>query len=311
MTEEFGYRDAPLVNAIGWGLAAGALLYGGTEEQRQRFLPPIARMETFWVEGYTEPGSGSDLAGLTTRAERDGDGWVINGQKTYTTWGSRGDVIFLAARTDPGAPRHRGISIFCVGMHLPGVTVSPLHNLGGGRQNHTFFDDVRVSDDMLIGEQGHGWELIMNAFYGGGANAGHAGYQRRLEKLTEYCKVTRRGGHLMIDDPVIRDQLAELAIGVEEMRLLAYDSLGNSQAGRPPAFGGAIGTVVFKESVPRFTEICDQILGPVSQLSAGSPWAPVGGEPEAWYRQSFGNHAGGTSQVKRMVLATRGLGLPR
>lgn len=312
MGEEFLYRDAPLLNAIGWGLAAGSLLVGGTEEQKRRFLPEIARFERFWAEGLTEPDSGSDLASLSTRAVRDGDEWVINGQKTYTTWGHRADVLYLAARTDPDAPRHQGISIFCVDLQLPGISFSPLHNLGGGRQNHTYFDNVRVPADMLIGQEGQGWSYIMNAFYAGGGGGGHhAKMRRQLEQVLEYCRNTVRDGVPLIRDPLVRSQLAELALMVETEKLLAYESLGNAEARRPPAYAGALGVVVMKEGQPRFAQLCAQIVGPLAQLGAGSRWAPIGGDPEAWYRQSYANHAGGASQVKRMVLATRGLGLPR
>jgi alkylation response protein AidB-like acyl-CoA dehydrogenase len=312
MMEEFGYRDAPLINHIGWGLAAGALFVGGTPEQKRRFLPPIARMETFWAEGLTEPDAGSDLASLTTRAVRDGDDWIINGQKTYTTWGSHADVLYLAARTNPEAPKHHGISIFCLDLGLPGVSFTPMYNLGGGRQNHTFLEDVRIPGDRLIGEEGKGWGYIMSSFYmSGGVAAGHTTYQRRLDDLVAYCKETTRHGRPLIKDPIVRQQLAELALIVEEHRLLAYAGLGQTLANRPPEFGGALGTVVAKEAKPRFAEICQQIVGPLSQLRSESRWAPMNGDVEAWYRYSFSNHAGGTSQVKRMVLAPRGLGLPR
>jgi alkylation response protein AidB-like acyl-CoA dehydrogenase len=311
MAEEFSYRDAPLVNSLGWGLAAGALLAGGSDEQKRRFLPPIARSEVFWAEGFTEPGSGSDLASLTTRARRHGDGWVVNGQKTYTTWGSHSDVMFLAARTDPDASRHRGISIFCLDLHAPGVTLTPLHNLGGGRQNHTFFDNVEVPGDALIGEVNQGWNLIMNAFYGGSAYAPYMEHQRILDNLIAWCRVTERRGRPLIDDPVTRDRLTEMALIVEANRLLTYRSLGALAAARPQPYAGALGVVVQKEGMPRFAELTNLIVGPLGQLAEGAPFAPMDGGPEAWYRQAFRNHAGGTSQVKRMVLATRGLGLTR
>lgn len=312
MAEEFARRDAPFVNMIGYGLAAGTLLIGGTEEQKQRFLPEIARFDTFWAEGLTEPGAGSDLASLTTRAVRDGDDWIINGQKTYTTWGHRADVMYLAARTDPDAPRHRGISIFCLDLTLPGVSFSRLDNLGGGRQNHTYLDDVRVPGAMLIGEVGKGWSYIMSAFYAaGGISARHCEIQRMLDTVLGYCRTTVRRGRPLIEDPVVRSKLAELALMVETERLLAYESLGDARDGRTPAFAGALGHVVHKEHQPRFAQLINQIVGPLSQLRTGSRWAPMNGDAEAWYRASYANHAGGTSQVKRMVLATRGLGLPR
>jgi alkylation response protein AidB-like acyl-CoA dehydrogenase len=313
-SEEFTYRDAPLINHIGWGLAAGALLKGGTEAQKQKFLPAIIRTEVIWAEGYTEPEAGSDLASLSTRAVRDGAEWVVNGQKTFTTWGSHADMLYLAARTDPEAPRHRGITIFGLPLDQPGISFAPLGNLGGGRQNHTFLDNARVPDENVIGQEGRGWDLIMGGFYGGNIGAAYMEAQQQLDKVVAYCRQARRNGRLLIDDPVVRDHLAEMDLLVQAERLLTYESLSNLQSRRPPAFAGAIGTVVNKESMPRFAELTNLVLGPVGQLAAGSPWSPIdvaSGGPEAWFRTSIRNHAGGTSQVKRMVLATRGLGLPR
>jgi alkylation response protein AidB-like acyl-CoA dehydrogenase len=312
MAEEFGYRDAPFVNQIGWGGVASALFYGGTEEQKQRFLPGIANMETFWVEGYSEPGAGSDLAGLTTRATRDGDSWVINGQKTYTTFGTHGDVIYTAVRTDPSASKHRGISMFCVPLDAPGIALSPLHNIGGGRQNHTFFDNVRVGDEMLIGEVNRGWDLLMNALYNNaGLHAFHSPHLRQLDDLIDYCSATRRGGELMVDDPIVQDRLAELALMMEAERLLGYDALGVQVTGSKPKYAGAMGVVVWKENMSRFAEIYNEIMGPLGELAPGCDLSPLQGMTEQLYRRSFRTHAGGTPQVKRMVLATRGLGLPR
>ena len=310
MMDEFGYAEAPMINMIGWGLAANSLLIGGTDEQKKRFLPPIAKMETFWAEGLTEPDAGSDLASLQTSARRDGDYWVVNGQKTFTTWGARADVLYLAARTDPDVPKHKGISIFCLDLNQPGISFSPLHNLGGGRQNHTFIDNVRIPNDMMVGEEGMGWYYIMNAFYGGGGRGAAAGERRILNELIAYCQETTRNGQPMSKDPIVRQQLAELAILVETMKLLGWEGLSMAERSDPPRFGGALATVVFKETVPKFHALCTRVLGPLSQLKGGR-WAPLAGRIEAGYRHSYANHAGGTPQVKRMVLATRGLGLPR
>lgn len=315
MAEEFTYRSAPLLNTIGYALAAGALLYGGTHEQKLKFLPAIARLDYLWAEGYSEPDAGSDLASLKTTAVREGDEWIVNGQKTYTTWGSHADVLYLAARTDPDAPKHRGISIFCLDLKQPGISFGPQYNLGGGRQNHTFLDNVRVGHDMMIGEEGRGWDLIMRGFYGGGLTAPYMGTKAKLDKLVDFCKNARRDGRLLIDDPMIRDELVEIDMLVQDERLLTYESLSNTQSGRPPAFAGAIGAVVLKETMPRIAELANRICGPRGQIVADSPWAPIPddptGGPEEWFRQSFANHGNGTLQVKRMVLATRGLGLPR
>ncbi len=310
LSEELERREAPVVNTIGWGLAAGALLAGGSDEQCRSWLPPIASMEVHVAEGLSEPGAGSDLAALSTVAKRDGDDWIVSGQKTYTTWGTRAEWLFTAARSDSDSSRHRGITMFMVPMNVEGVTLSPLWNLAGGRQNHTYLDDVRIPDEYRIGDIGQGWHLIMNAFYGGGIGAQHIYFERTLEELVDYCRKTVRGGAPMIEDPVVRQQLGELAILAEEQRVLAYEGLSNHNHQRPPRFAGALGVVVSKETRPVFSEICQEIMGPLSQLRPGR-WAPLHGQIEALYRQSYANHAGGTSQVKRMVLATRGLGLPR
>ncbi len=307
--QEIDLHGAPLINSIGWGLAGGTLLKFGTPEQKQRLLPPIARAETFWAEGLTEPDYGSDLASLQTRAERDGDEWVVNGTKTFTTWGHRADVLYLAARTDPNVPKHKGISIFCLDMKAPGVTMSPMENIGGGRQNHTFFDNVRIPPDMMLGEENQGWHYIMNSFYGGGGGGGGE-LNRVFNHLVEYCKETHRNGQPLSKDPLVRAKLTDLAITLETMKIIGWDGLYRMEHEVPPDFGGSLGVVLFKEFFPHFAQTCMEILGPLGQLQS-SRWAPMAGEVEHLFRRSYGNHAGGTSQVKRMVLATRGLGLPR
>jgi alkylation response protein AidB-like acyl-CoA dehydrogenase len=318
-SEEFVSRDAPLVNMVGWSIVSVALFNGGTEEQKMRFLPPIARTDYLWAEGYSEPGAGSDLASLTTRAVRDGDEWVISGQKTFTSWGSHAQYFYVAARTDPDAPRHQGITMFAVEMSKPGVKVAPLFNLGGGRQNHTYLDKVRVGDDMVIGHVNHGWDIIMGGLFGSNVGAfvltPYMDAQRRLGKIIEFCKQTKRNGRRLIDDTTVKDHLVEMDLMLQAERLLAYESLSNLQSGRPPAYAGAISSLVPKLYWPRFAELTNIIVGRLSQIRAGSAWSPIGddanGGPEGWYRHSFRNHEGGTPEVKRMVLATRGLGLPR
>ena len=309
--EEVDLHGAPLLNAIGWGLAAGSLLRYGSEEQKQRFLPPIVKQERYWAEGLTEPDSGSDLASLKTTAVRDGDDWVINGQKTFTTWGHRMEVLYLAARTDPNVPKHKGITIFCLDLKSRGVSMQPMMNMAGGRQNHTFLDNVRVPNDMMVGEMNQGWQCIMNAFYGGGGGGGAGKLRRVFGRLVEYCKETKRNGKPMSQDPVIRLKLTDLAIRLETLKMIGWDGLYRLEHQAPPQFGGALGVVVYKEFFPYFGQTCMEILGPLAQLQEGGKWAPLAGEVEHVFRQSYGNHAGGTSQVKRMVLATRGLGLPR
>lgn len=310
MSEEFAHREAPLSGSIGWGLTAGCLLAGGSDEQKAHWLPQLGRMDLHVAEGLSEPGAGSDLASLKTTARRDGDDWLIDGQKTYTTWGTHAEWLLTAARSEPNSSRHHGITMFLVPYDLPGVSMSPMPNLGGGMQNHTFLDQVRVPAEYMIGEEGGGWNMIMNAFYGGGIHAAHSYYERSFREVLKHCKQSSRGGRRLIEDPLVRQQLGRLALMVEQMRMLTYASVSNHNNQKAPEFGGALGVVVAKEMRPEFFEICQEIVGPLGQLKAGH-FSPLGGQVEAWYRHSFANHAGGTSQVKRMVLATRGLGLPR
>jgi alkylation response protein AidB-like acyl-CoA dehydrogenase len=312
LLEELGRRDAPFINMIGWGLAAGTLLVGGSEEQKQKFLPPIGRMETFWGEGLSEPEAGSDLASLRTSAVWDDGSWVLNGDKTYTTWGNRADVLYLAARTDPDVASHRGLSVFCVATDLPGVTISPLWNMGGGRQNQFHFDHVRIPAEMLLGEVNKAWRYIMAAFYSSGPTyLPHALYERKYRLLDEYCRRTRRNGRLLIDHGSVTAQLSDLVVIIEVERVLAYARLSAADRGDVATSDPTMQAVVTKENRLRFAEITNEIMGPFNQLLANSPWAPVDGDIPLWYLRSFGNHAGGTSQVKRMQLATRGLGMPR
>ena len=310
--EELIRANAPIINHIGWGLAANALLTGGTHEQKLRFLPPIARMETFWAEGLTEPDAGSDLASLRTTARWTGEHWVVNGQKTFTTWGTHADVLYLAARTDPDASKHRGISIFCLDLRTPGVSFSPLHNIAGGRQNHTYFDDVVVPADRLIGELGHGWDYIMGSFYAGGPMGGMECEQENcLAELVRWSSTATRYGRPLIEDPYVRERLAELAVMTEISRVLSYEGLSNFLHRRIPRFGGALNTVVAKEMRPRFVQTISEIVGPLAQVRGDSPGSAMAGRPAEWFLRGINNHAGGTPQVKRMVMATRGLGLPR
>lgn len=308
LLEELMAADAPIVNSVGMFLAAGTILAGGTEEQKRTLLPEIASMTTLWAEGLTEPEAGSDLGSLRTRAVPDGEDWIITGEKAYTSWGPMSDVLYCAARTSRDAPTSGAVSIFMVDLSSPGVSLHPMRNFGGGVQSTTSLDHVRVPGSALIGRQGQGWRYIMSAFYASGTvEPIYSSQESRLRRLVEHC----RGVPGALDDPAVHAGIAELALMVQAQRLLAYEVVGNATGGRPAPYGGGVQQVVAKEFEPLFAQVYDRVLGPSSQLTSGSRLAPLGGAPEAWYRQSFANHAGGTAQLKRMILATRGLGLPR
>jgi len=314
--EELDRRRAGGLGGIGASVGP-AILRLGTDEQKAALLPGMAAGEIMWAEGYTEPNAGSDLASLRTRAELDGNEWVISGQKTFCTAGHHCNWIIVAARTDPDpSVRHRGISYFLSPMDVPGIELRPLYNLGDGRQNVVFLDELRVPRDRLLGDLNQGWTQV---WFGLGGNPiptfddddpgpeteyepPRTGQAWVLDQLVEYCRATRRNGRLMADDPVVQLQLAELAIGVEVQKMLQYEGACD--------YGSHLHQAISKEFQPEFAQTCMEILGPLGIIQTGE-WAPLAGEIDRVYRRSFGNHAGGTSQVKRMVVATRALGLPR
>ena len=314
--EEFDRRRAGGFAGIGMQVGP-AILRLGTDEQKSYFLPRMAAGEIMWAEGYTEPDSGSDLASLRTRAVPDGDEWVIDGQKTFCTAGHHCNWMIIAARTDPDASkRHKGISYFLAPLPSPGIELRPLENIADGRQNLVLIDGLRVPADRMLGELNQGWQQV---WFGLGGNPiptfddddpgpdeeyepGPTGHAWVLDELVRYCQMTTRRGKPLADDPVIRMQLADLAVGVESEKLLWLEG--------GCTYGMHLTAAIVKEFQPEFAQTCMDILGPLAQIQTGE-WAPLAGEIDRIYRRSFGNHAGGTSQVKRMVVATRVLGLPR
>jgi alkylation response protein AidB-like acyl-CoA dehydrogenase len=304
----------------GIGASVGpSIIKHGTPEQREFFLPRMARGEIMWAEGYTEPNSGSDLASLRTRADNDGDEWVINGQKTFCTAGHWCNWMIIFARTDPDhSKRHKGISAFLAPMeNEPAIQLTPLYNIADGRQNIVYFDNLRVPDHLMLGDVNQAWFQLWFGLGGDplptfedddpGPETEYepplTGQAWVLDQLIRYCQETLRGGQRMIDDPLVRDQLAELAIGVETEKVLRWEGFGCE-------YGSHLHSAISKEFQPEFGQICMEILGPLGIIQRGQ-WAPLAGEIDRVYRRSFGNHAGGTSQLKRMVVATRALGLAR
>lgn len=316
IAEEFARRRAGGLAGIGQSVGP-AILRLGTEEQKASFLPGMAAGEILWGEGYTEPDSGSDLASLRTRAELDGSTWVISGTKTFCTAGHHCNWIIIAARTDPDpSKKHRGISYFLAPMDSPGIELRPLYNIADGRQNLVLLDQVRVPAERMLGDRDQGWSQVW--FGLGGAplpsfddedpGPEHAydppptGHAWVLDKLVAWCRTTQRNGKPLLADGIVRQQLAELAVAVEIHKVLGYEATC--------PYGGHLHQAIVKELQPRFAQRCMEVLGPYGQIQEGAS-APMDGEIDRLYRRSFGNHAGGTSQLKRMVVATRVLGLPR
>ena len=319
LDEEFIAYGAPTYPAIGLSVS-NAVLRLGTHEQRLRHLKGIAEVTTLWGEGYTEPSAGSDLASMTTRAHLDGDHWVLNGQKTLGTAAHQCDWMFVLARSDPDSVKHNGISAFLVPLDTPGLQMLPLQNMGDGQQNQTFFENVRIPADCLLGDAGQAWNQVWFSIGGerlDNAFVSHDTHQMRMIRMIAdvigYCRNTKRGGIPLAEDPVIKIQLGELMMGVEAIRLAGFEAYTRAQNGGQRGRGAAESNLVaayYKEFWPHMGQVCMDIVGPLAQIQGGK-WAQLQGRFEKYYRTSFGNHAGGTSQLKRMVAATRGLGLPR
>ncbi len=311
--EEMALHDAPATD-LGSDRVGPTIMLYGTEEQKQRFLPPIVRGEAVWCQGFSEPGAGSDLASLQTRAVEDGDTFVINGSKIWTSLAHFAEWMILLARSDPDAPKHKGISYFLVDMKTPGITVRPLVDLLGRHQfNQVFFDNVRVPRDCLLGELNRGWYIATATldFERSGIQR-VIGSLRTFEQLAAYARETKRDGRPLLADPLVRHQLADLKVEFEVGRLLAYRVAWMQGQNLVPNYEASVSKMYGSELAQRLANAGVRLLGLGGQLAPGSPWAPLQGSFQTLYLNAAGlTIAAGTSEVQRNIIAGRGLGLPR
>ena len=309
----------------GTGGGGPAILAAGTDEQKDYFLPRMLTGEISMASGFTEPSGGADLASLQCRAVRDGDFYVINGQKMFTSAAHSATHVYLLVRTDPDAPKHRGISILLVPMDTPGITVRPLWTIqndpkappgttyGQNRTNETFFEDVKVPTTALLGEENMGW--YVNAARLNLDRVGASRYLisvRRDEDIINWAKVNKLNGHSIADDPVIRDKLADLWIEAQVCRLMTMRSMSIVDHGGNFTYEGSAEKVWAPEHGVKVTESIAQMLGPYGQLLTTSPRAIEKGlyaHNLLGAFQSGVNH--GSVQIMRDQVARRGLGLPR
>ncbi len=310
--EEMERAEAPRAGAP---VQAAMLQVYGTPEQQQRYLPEILRGEAIYGMGYSEPDSGSDLASLRTRAVRDGDHYVINGQKIWTTtyWG---EYMLLATRTDPDAkPPHAGLSMFIVPMDTPGITVKPSTTMYDGTFANVFYDDVRVPAAAMVGNLNDGWHVLTGAlatergFIGGGIvlKVAHA-----FELLCGHIRTAHRDGKPMRDDPIVRDRIGDLAAQIEAGRQMMVYCAEQVDAGETPPHDAAVSKVYAGELMERFGEIALDLLGLEATLSQDSPGAILRGRIEQNLRHSLMWVISiGTNEIQRSLIAQRGLGLPR
>ena len=312
--EEMAYAGAPLGFAFGPNLVGPTLMVWGNEEQKRRHLPPIAHSEVFWCQGFSEPGAGSDLASLQTRAVRDGDDFVINGQKIWTSEGHRGDWMIVLARTDTEAPKHRGISFFLLDLKTPGVSIQPLINLMDGHAfNQVFFDSVRVPGANLVGELNRGWYVATTTLDFERSGINRVMWSLRLyEEVVEYVRQARARHEAWARAAWIRNKLAELRLEFEAARLLCYRVAWLQTTGQIPNYESSMAKMYGTELIARFAGAALNLFGLGAQLEPGSRWAVLQGRIERTYLAATSyTIAGGTSEIQRNVIATRGLGLPR
>jgi 3-oxocholest-4-en-26-oyl-CoA dehydrogenase alpha subunit len=306
--EEMAYNGAPSMNmGIAW-VGPSLMLYG-TEDQKSKFIPRITGADDWWCTLYSEPGAGSDLAALQTRAVRDGDDYVINGQKIWTSGGHLADWGWLAARTDPDAPKHKGITMFMLNMKSPGITVRPLINIADRHGfNEVFFEDVRVPATQVVGEVNRGWYHMAVAldFERSGIQS-YAGGRKAVERLTQ---VAKDHPALLKSRKSIRHELADRAIEVSTGTFLAYRVATMQAKGMVPNHEASCSKLFGSEMGQRISLTGMHLLGMLGQLRDGTKHEIV--DQATGYLQSVsGTVAAGTSEIQRGIIATRGLGLPR
>ena len=315
LSEEINYFGAPGLDFGGVGLLAPALMSHGSEEQKKRFLPGIASGEVTWCQGWSEPGAGSDLPSLTTRAVEDGDYFVVNGQKVWTSHANRADWCFLLVKTDPEAqPKHRGISFLLVDFKTPGITIQPLVTMADERSFcEVFYDNVRVPKENLVGELNKGWRVAMTA--AGFERSGIyriALARRNVDRLLQYAREPQQDGKVPAKEPLVRQKLAELFIEGVIARLFAYRVAWQQAQGLQPEWEASIARVFGCEFQQHVARAGIEIMGLHGLLREDSKWANT--ECKMAYHSLLGagaTIAAGTSEIQRNTIAIRGLDLPR
>ncbi len=307
-------RAGMLLPTLTINAVAPTIMQYGTAEQKAAILPKILRGEMHFAIGYTEPSAGTDLASLKTRAVPDGDGWVINGSKVFTSQAEYADYIWLAARTNPDAGKHKGLSIFMVDTRAPGYKITPLWTMGTVRTNVTYYEDVRVPASALVGQENEGWSLIVNQLNHERVALMSFGLVDRIfEEVRCWAQETRRAdGRRVIDEPWVQTHLARVHAGLEVLKLLNWKqawsmtvgSLNYAEASTVKVFGSEFYVETYR--------LLLEIMGQAGYLRHGSPEAVLRGRVERMYRATliltFG---GGTNEVQRDIIAMAGLSMPR
>ncbi len=316
LAEELNYHKVPGRDLYGVSIVGPTILRLGTEEEKQRYLPEITRGEATWSEGMSEPEAGSDLASLKTKAVLDGDEWVINGEKIWSSGAHVTDRYLLFVRTDPEAPPNKGITCLIVDLkNTPGITMQQIQHMDGLFSfNSVWFEDARVPKDAMFGGECNGFKVILETLNFERPFSGLCvTYARRiLNDLIDYCKETRRNGKPLIEDSVIRQKLADCATRLEVGRMMSYNVVWMQSQGLPTPKESNMIKLYGIESTKKVYDIAMQILGPYGQLEEGSKWAPLRGEVKYLYMRAIGlMSAGGTLEIMRGTIAGAGLRMPR
>ena len=309
LAEEFTRAELPYGRGTA-SMIAPAIQRFGSEPQKEKFLPQIWSGDMTLALGYSEPNAGTDLASLETAAVKDGDDWVINGQKLWTSAAHVSTHVWLAARTDPTAPKHRGISMFIVPLSAPGVSVRPIWTMGGVRTNETFYEDVRIPGDHLVGEPGRGWYILANALdYERVAIGDGAMLNNQFARLVRDMRTQHPARFV---DGATRARLGEMGMHLEVMRALTYTNGSIVANGDTPTMEASMAKVWTTELRYTMGNMAMELLGRRGAQMRGSPEAVTNGEMEQTFRASpFLRFGGGTNEVQRDIIARRGLGLPR
>ncbi|HMH51366.1 MAG TPA: acyl-CoA dehydrogenase family protein [Candidatus Acidoferrum sp.] len=315
--EEMALAKAPpILNILGVGMAGPTIVAYGTEEQKKRYPAKILSCEEIWCQGYSEPNAGSDLASLQTRAVKDGEYWVINGQKVWTSLAHIADFMMLLARTDPEAPRHKGITYFLLDMKLPGVTVKPLKQLTGDSEfNEVFFDNVRVHESQVLGGVNNGWTVGLTTLMYERLALGF-GLQVRLrialDSLIELARKMDKHGRSVVKDPLMRQKIAQLWIDTECLKYMGARAITKLLKGEMPGPEASAGKMGWVETHQKIQELAMEIEGPYSQILRGSDWAVDGGLWQYTFLRSRANSIeGGTTEIQKNIIGERVLGLPK
>jgi len=315
--EELARAGSPqLINLLALSMVGPVLISHGSEEQKKRYLKPILSAEEIWCQGYSEPGAGSDLAALSTRAVLDGDAYVISGQKVWTSYAQYADFCILLARTSPDVPKHKGITMFIMDMRVPGVEVRPLRQMNGDSEfNEVYLEDVRVPRENVVGKEGQGWDMAVALLMHERATLT---FQRQLQSrvaLRDLVRFSREWdglGDPPMRDPIQRQRIAQAWIDSEAMRLTALRHLTKQLRGGHPGPEGSMEKLFWSEMYQRMLMSAVGMLGPYANLAPGDEHAPSDGRwPHLMLYSRGRTIAAGTSEVQRGIIAQRVLGMPK